>query len=1059
MEESGNDKDAGPQLHKAKPRDGLIDFKSYSIDQLLELEGSIDPEAFPENHRNLLAALEAKREGRRPQATPEVVPGRFTRRAGLLGWINAKLARSPLYGSGSLHANANEITLSGWQRTWLGVPLETQLTYAAEQIRNVAEVEGGVRFEIARERRLAQRVVFKPQHTEQVDGLTEKLPKAQSSGFAERWGALRAFNLRMQSVARPTLVTPILVALNVAVFAAMCVAAKSLSQFSLQLVLAWGANYGPWTIHGQWWRLLTAIFLHANLAHILLNMWALWNIGRLTERLFGRPALLFIYLASGFLASLTSIAWNPAVTTVGASGAIFGLFGAFLAFLFRQRQEIPLSIVRRLWLSTAVFVVFSLIDGATNSGIDNAAHVGGLLSGIVLGLMLARPLSREVRVSFPVAASFSATAFLIGATLLAYLQVNGVGSNLTIPEEYFRKHTAYAKGEAENSQLWTWLEQRVKAGTISNAELSQRFEQDILPFWQKQKDQLNVESEHLKGPEGQYSRLMADFAASRYALAQAVIVAAKNGESAPSSDVVGLVKNMTVIKARLDRVWMRSEMDHRPRALSNAPLIGRLRRMMTGKSWNCILAPPQFHLPVSDQDDHADGPAMRQAAGCRAQQLFMSGDYESLELMMTQALMHLDDLPDGSSSYEGIVTGLNELFDFGGLATEIVFGHTADWRRSLGTSTMADLIEALAFNDWAWSARGHGYANDVSSQNMAIYAYRTEMAAAALEEVADRAKSNPLWYALSLDVGLDQSQDREKLRAIFDRGEAQVPEDRTLYRRMLRILMPRWGGSYEEVDKFIEQMYAKSVKTRGFERYAELYSVYAHMEGDELDFFADTRAFWSGMRTGYLSLLKRHPKSDAVLNNFAYMACRADDKVTYNQLRRVIGKKLSSTAWSEKYSITSCDKKLASAVEFSEAATLDMAPDGKVRSLGGLRIGMTREELLSAKGNPVRREDAYWVYNTVDSTHNGVLTVVFSPATPEAESVVQAIAYSGDEISSPLEVPYLDGMTATEVFLKYGQPIKGHLSLYGDVTFKFSNGVYINTLDQQVYRYGIAAVR
>jgi Domain of unknown function (DUF4034) len=264
-------------------------------------------------------------------------------------------------------------------------------------------------------------------------------------------------------------------------------------------------------------------------------------------------------------------------------------------------------------------------------------------------------------------------------------------------------------------------------------------------------------------------------------------------------------------------------MDHRPRALATAPLVTRIRQLLTGNSRTCISAPSWLDPSVADTDDENDGPAMRHALGCRAQQLFMAGEYARLDALMNQYMGSLEDLPDGSSRYEGLVGGLANLFRFGGLAPEVAFGHTADWRRRAKVATMADLAEAMLFTEWAWTARGNGSANSISSQNMAVYGYRTEMAAAALEEVADRAANNPLWYTLSLEVGLDQSKDKEKLREIFDHGLTKAPNYRPLYRRMLRILMPRWGGSYEEVDKLINQIYAQTVSTRGYERYAELY--------------------------------------------------------------------------------------------------------------------------------------------------------------------------------------------------------------------------------------------
>jgi hypothetical protein len=484
----------------------------------------------------------------------------------------------------------------------------------------------------------------------------------------------------------------------------------------------------------------------------------------------------------------------------------------------------------------------------------------------------------------------------------------------------------------------------------------------------------------------------------------------------------------------------------------------KTRELFTGHHWNCVGAPPIFDPPVAESDDKNDGPAMRHVLGCRAQQWFMAGDYERLESSMNKFKESLEDLPDGSSSYEGFVGGLIDLFRFGGLAPDTAFGHTADWRRRTKSSTMADLVEAIALSEWAWSARGNGYANSVTSQNMAAYTYRTEMAAAALDDLAGRATDNPLWYVLSLDVGLDQSKDREKLREIFDRGLTEAPQYRPLYRRMLRILMPRWGGSYEDVDKFINQIYAQTVKARGYERYAELYSTYARLEGDELDLFADTPAFWSGMTMGYQGLVKRYPKSDAVLNSFANFACRADDKVTYNRLRGVVGKRLSSTAWSAKYSIEACDKKLAAAGGFLDSITPEALPGERLRVLGGVRLGMTRKELLAAKGNPVLRKDGYWVYNSIDSKHYGVLTVVFSPPTGQSEGVIRAIAYSGDEISSPPELPYLDDLSSVAMLQKYGPQITGHLTLRGEMTFAFRNGVYINTRDEKVYRYGIVAV-
>ena len=362
--------------------------------------------------------------------------GRFTSHSGLPGWIQAKFGRSPVYGPGTLEVGPTEIILSGWQRTWLGVSVEAQVVRAVAEVRNVIQEDTHLRFEIGHKYRLVDRISFQPDSPGQLGALFDKLPGVQSAGFLKHWSAIRDFDRKLQAVGGPPWVTPIIVALNIIVFVVMAAATKKLGLFTPQELLAWGANFGPFTVNGQWWRLFTALFIHFSLLHVLLNMWALWNIGRLSERLFGHATLLCLYVAAGTLASLTSVAWDPSLSSVGASGAIFGLFGAFLAFLSRQRHQIPPSIVRKHWISTSAFVLFNLVNGAIQPGIDNAAHVGGLLSGFALGFMLARPLDNVIRKHFPVSQGLKASVFLAVAICAAIWQVKGAGSGLTIPERY-----------------------------------------------------------------------------------------------------------------------------------------------------------------------------------------------------------------------------------------------------------------------------------------------------------------------------------------------------------------------------------------------------------------------------------------------------------------------------------------------------------------------------------------------------------------------------------------------------------------------------------------------
>lgn len=134
---------------------------------------------------------------------------------------------------------------------------------------------------------------------------------------------------------------------------------------------------------GQFYRLFTAVFLHAGLFHILFNAWALWIFGTMVERDYGTPRFVAIFLLTGLLASATSYAFGPPTTIgVGASGAIFGIFGAFVAYNYRRRH-LALAAANLRWAATLLLI--NLVLAFSIPGIDWRAHLGGLLSGLAAG--------------------------------------------------------------------------------------------------------------------------------------------------------------------------------------------------------------------------------------------------------------------------------------------------------------------------------------------------------------------------------------------------------------------------------------------------------------------------------------------------------------------------------------------------------------------------------------------------------------------------------------------------------------------------------------------------
>jgi membrane associated rhomboid family serine protease/RNAse (barnase) inhibitor barstar len=180
-------------------------------------------------------------------------------------------------------------------------------------------------------------------------------------------------------------VTPIIIDINILMFILMACSGLGFISFDAPGLLAWGANYRPDVNDGQYWRLITNTFLHGGIMHLLFNMYGLLFVGVFLEPLLGRYKYAAVYLITGLLASVASVWWHPATISVGASGAIFGLYGIFLALL--TTNLFPKDFKKSFLISTAFFVGYNLLFGLTG-GIDNAAHLGGLLSGLIIGYVL-----------------------------------------------------------------------------------------------------------------------------------------------------------------------------------------------------------------------------------------------------------------------------------------------------------------------------------------------------------------------------------------------------------------------------------------------------------------------------------------------------------------------------------------------------------------------------------------------------------------------------------------------------------------------------------------------
>ena len=182
----------------------------------------------------------------------------------------------------------------------------------------------------------------------------------------------------------------------------------------VQTLFEFGAKYGPAIAAGQWWRLVTAGFLHGGLLHILMNSWVLFDLGAQVEEFYGGARMLVIYSVANVVGFYLSALWRPDVPSVGASAALFGMVGAMLALGFRYRGGVG-DMVRAVYGRYLIYLLlFSLLPG-----VDMAAHIGGLVGGFGLAYVAGRPEYQRSSVEqvWRIAAGLA-----IAATLYSFLK-------------------------------------------------------------------------------------------------------------------------------------------------------------------------------------------------------------------------------------------------------------------------------------------------------------------------------------------------------------------------------------------------------------------------------------------------------------------------------------------------------------------------------------------------------------------------------------------------------------------------------------------------------------
>lgn len=332
-------------------------------------------------------------------------------------------------------------------------------------------------------------------------------------------------------------VTSGLIVLNLVVFLAMLHSGAGLGLTANDVQLNWGANFGPATQDGEWWRLASAMFLHFGVLHLVMNMWALWDGGQLVERMFGAGRFATIYALSGVSGNLLSLVVHHGHgVSGGASGAIFGIYGALLVHLWLERRDLHPREFRWLFWGAMLFSAATIALGMLISGIDNAAHVGGFLCGVLSGACLSPSEGQGGRLRIRVRAG--------GLLLLSWVLLVG---QIPAPAYRWRDETraraeiaSFLKNEVAINRAWQEIVGESRGNNVSFEDLAGRIETDIAVSYERSFEHLSQLPVSPDLPSGPSIETLRDYAALRRDASRLLAEALRENDSGKMSEELTL---------------------------------------------------------------------------------------------------------------------------------------------------------------------------------------------------------------------------------------------------------------------------------------------------------------------------------------------------------------------------------------------------------------------------------------------------------------------------------------------------------------------------------------
>ena len=232
------------------------------------------------------------------------------------------------------------------------------------------------------------------------------------------------YKYKLFSITKPKLyITPGIIIINVILFIAMVLSGLSLTSPENSKLIAWGAKEGLRIVeYSQWWRLISSIFIHIDISHLIINMLCLLIVGIIAEPFFGKITFLVIFILGGLGGSISSLFLiSQHSVSAGASGAIFGIASSFIPFLLVKQQSLPQKLTQNILIHILIVFGIFLISGFISKPIDSSTHIGGLLTGFGVGFFLKKPVLSDSKLSDNIANYLKKYIGVAGITAVMFL--------------------------------------------------------------------------------------------------------------------------------------------------------------------------------------------------------------------------------------------------------------------------------------------------------------------------------------------------------------------------------------------------------------------------------------------------------------------------------------------------------------------------------------------------------------------------------------------------------------------------------------------------------------